>query len=142
MSHRVEKVASTLLYAIQQVLARGLHDPRVSGLITVLSVDVTPDLKNATVRVSVLPEEKQQSVYYGLRDASRHIRHEVSEIVNMRSVPHFTFKVDSTLKKEAQTLAAIAKVADERAAKAPSDLPVNEENTGDIAGTPDAEGRV
>ncbi len=137
MSHRVEKVASTLRYAIQQVLARGLHDPRVSGLVTVLSVEVTQDLRNATVRVSVLPAEKQQMVYYGLRDAARHIRHEVSEMVDMRSVPQLAFKVDSTLKKEAQTLAAIAKIAEERAA---SGLPAaTEAPAGDREGA-DAEG--
>lgn len=117
MSHRVEKFTSTLRQAIQQVIARGLHDPRVSGLITVTSVEVTPDLKNATVKISVFPEEKQQMTFYGLRDAAKHIRHEVSEIVAMRSVPQLTFRLDKGLKKEAEALAAIARITDERLAK-------------------------
>ncbi|MGE3108761.1 MAG: 30S ribosome-binding factor RbfA [Phycisphaerales bacterium] len=123
MSHRVEKVASTLRQAIQQVLARGLHDPRVAGLITITSVQVTHDLKNATVMVSVLPEEKQQTTYHGLRDAARHIRHEVGELVAMRSVPQLTFKLDKALKKEAQALAAIARISEERADKPATDDP-------------------
>lgn len=125
MSHRVEKVASILRQAIQQVIARGLHDPRIAGLITVTSVDLTPDLRNATVFISVLPEEKQQTTYYGLRDASKHIRHEVGELVAMRSVPQLSFKLDKGLKKEAQALAAIAKVADERSQKSPEATPPN-----------------
>jgi len=114
MGHRNKQIASTLHQAIQQVLARGLHDPRIAGLITVTSVDVAEDLKNATVYISVLPEEKQKKTYYGLRDAARHIRHEVSNIVAMHQVPQFTFKLDSGLKKEAEALHAIAKIAEER----------------------------
>lgn len=114
MSHRVEKVASTLRLAIQQVIARGLHDPRVSGLVTVTGIEVTPDLKNATVLISVLPEDRQQTTFYGLRDAAKHIRHEVGELVAMKAVPQLSFRLDKGLKKEAEALAAIAKIAQER----------------------------
>lgn len=119
MSHRKEQVASTLQRAVQQVLARGLADPRIRGLITVTNVHVPPDLRTATVFISVLPEERQTLSLRGIQDAARHIRHEVSELVAMRQVPDLFFKLDTSLKKQAQAMSAIAKAAAERNENAP-----------------------
>ncbi|MBC7773098.1 MAG: 30S ribosome-binding factor RbfA [Pyrinomonadaceae bacterium] len=114
MTHRPQQIASNLRQAIQQVLARGLHDPRIGGLVTITNVTVAADLKTATVFVSVLPEEKEKKTMFALRDAARHIRREVGELVAMRQVPLFTFKADSGLKREAEAYQAIAKIARER----------------------------
>jgi ribosome-binding factor A len=114
MTHRPQQIASNLRQAIQQVLARGLHDPRIGGLVTITNVTVAADLKTATVFVSVLPEEKEKMTMFGLRDAARHIRREVGELVAMRQVPLLTFKADAGLKREAEAYQAIAKIARER----------------------------
>ena len=60
MTHRIEKIESTLARAIQQVISQGLHDPRAGGLISVLRVNVAQDMANATAFVSVYPEEKAE----------------------------------------------------------------------------------
>jgi ribosome-binding factor A len=107
-------MASTLREAIQQVISRGLADPRVRGLITVTGVRVTPDLAEAIVDISVLPASAQELTYHGLSAASAHIRHEVGELVEMRRMPAIRFNLDRTLKKEARVLDALRHVADER----------------------------
>jgi ribosome-binding factor A len=114
VSHRLEQVGSTLHRAIQDVLARGLSDPRIGGMITVTGVDVSADMKTATVRVSVLPEKRQALTMHGLRDAAAHVRHKVGDLVAMREVPQLWFKLDTSLKRQAEVLDAIAKVAAER----------------------------
>jgi ribosome-binding factor A len=53
-SRRPAQVAAVLHRALQQRLARGLSDPRLQGLVSILDVHVTPDLSHARVRVSVL----------------------------------------------------------------------------------------
>ena len=55
MSQRTDQVASTLKRATQEVLSRGLADPRVQGLLTVTRVDVSADLANATLYCTVNP---------------------------------------------------------------------------------------
>ena len=117
MSKRVEQVESTLLRALQEEIARGLHDPRVSGLITVTGVDVSPDLKNATVLVSVLPDHKLDLTLHALRAASRHLRRRIGERVAMHEVPELTFKADESIKKQSEILSAFAKIQQEREQK-------------------------
>ncbi len=119
MSTRQKQIASTLQRAAEQVLARGLADPRVKGLITVTGVEVSPDLRRATVLVSILPEDAEDLTMHGLRHAARHIRHQVSNIVAVHPMPQMDFKLDKSLKKQAAVLEALAKVEAERAARTP-----------------------
>ena len=121
--------ASVLRRAIQQVLSRGLNDPRVQGLVSVTRVQVSDDLSDATVSVSVMPAERAELTMHGLRHAARHIRTEVGRSVKMRRVPRFSFRLDESLKKEAQIIAAIDEAvrADERRRHGPEkDLPHEE----------------
>lgn len=109
LSVRTERVASTIQEAVQQVLARGLADPRLEGLITVTKVTVSDDLKAATVWVSVLPAEKQKLVVHGLKHAAAHIRRQVGDLVDMRQMPTVSFRLDESLKREAEVYRALDK---------------------------------
>ncbi|MCC6970493.1 MAG: 30S ribosome-binding factor RbfA [Phycisphaerales bacterium] len=117
-NHRTEQFAAELRELIQEIILRGLNDPRISGLITVTGVRVTPDAKEAHVKVSVLPEERQDLTYHGLKAASKHIRHLLSDTIRHRQIPMIVFKLDETLKREAEVNRALAQVALEREAKA------------------------
>jgi ribosome-binding factor A len=107
MSLHTDQVASVLRRAVQQVITRGLNDPRVRGLISVTKVHVSGDLADATVSVSVMPAEQAELTLHGLRHAARHIRTEVGRSVQMRRVPRLSFKLDESLKNEARVIAAI-----------------------------------
>jgi ribosome-binding factor A len=130
MTQRTQQVASTLLKAVQEVIQRGLHDPRVRGLITVTSINVPPDLRTATVMISVLPEERQNLTLKGIQDAARHIRREVGELVAMRQVPELHFKLDLSLKRQAEVMNAIAKAAEDRARQEQAETPGDDEQPG------------
>lgn len=122
MTRRNQQFTAELTRAIQETLARGLQDPRISGLITVTGVKVTEDLHDATVSVSVLPEQKQELTVRGLQEAAPHIRHQVGELIDARRLPILNFRLDTSLKKEAAVIRALARAAEERAA-APGDAP-------------------
>jgi ribosome-binding factor A len=102
-------VASTIQQAVQQVLAKGLADPRVDGLITVTKVTVSDDLKAATVWVSVLPQERQKLVVHGLSHAAAHIRRQVGDLVSLKQMPTVSFRLDESLKREAEVYRALDK---------------------------------
>src|SRR5690554_1426365 len=106
MVQHQEQVASVLQRAVQTVLTRGLNDPRIRGLITVTSVKVAPDMVNATVNVSIHPQEVAKTTMKGLQAAAKHIRTEMARHVEMRRVPDLAFKLDESLKKQAAVLAA------------------------------------
>lgn len=100
MSHRKEQVQSTLKRAISQVLARQISDPRIVGMISITQIDISPDLRNAKVYVSVLPEKYQQRSVHGLRHAASHIYSLVCKVVALRIVPKLDFRLDESLKKQ------------------------------------------
>ena len=118
MTQRTEQVASTLKRALQDVLARGLADPRLKGLITITRVEVTGDLANATVYCTVMPQTQEDLTIHGLTSASTWIRRQVADHVRFRRMPQFSFKVDEQYHRQQEVLASIAeaKREDERRA--------------------------
>jgi ribosome-binding factor A len=120
MSHRVEKIESTLARALQQVIARGLADPRAGGLISVTKVDVSPDLKQATIFVSIFPEQKQKLTMHALAHAAGHLRRQTGELMHIKRMPEFVFKLDTTLKEQAELLNAMHKASESTNADRPS----------------------
>ena len=118
MTQRTEQVASTLKRALQDVLARGLADPRLKGLITITRVEVTGDLANATVYCTVMPQKQEALTIHGLTSASTWIRRQVADHVRFRRMPQFSFKEDEQYHRQQEVLASIAeaKREDERRA--------------------------
>ena len=117
MTHRIEQVESTLRKALAQVLQRSISDPRIRGMVSILDVDVSPDMKQAKVCVSVLPEEYAKRTIAGLKAANRHIQSEVKKLVALRIVPHLQFELDDSLKQAEKIYEAIdeAKAREEHA---------------------------
>jgi ribosome-binding factor A len=107
MTQRGDQVESVLHRAVQQVLSKGLNDPRVRGLLSVTDVVVSDDLRQATVSVSILPAEHVELSMHGLKHAARHIRVQVGELVRMRRVPELHFRLDASLKQQAEVELAI-----------------------------------
>ncbi|MFN0131801.1 MAG: ribosome-binding factor A [Phycisphaerales bacterium] len=112
-----DQLAARLQTALQTLIARGLQDPRVSGLVTITDVTVTPDGAYADIAVSVLPADRQDLCLHGLKSASRHLRHEISNAIRDRRLPEFRFRLDQGPKKQAGVIEALSRVAQEREAK-------------------------
>ncbi|MHC5001629.1 MAG: 30S ribosome-binding factor RbfA [Planctomycetota bacterium] len=102
-----QQVSSVLKRTVQSVLTRGLNDPRVRGLITVTDVRISPDGTQALVLVSIQPEDQAELTMHGLHHAAPHIRYKVARFAKLRRMPQMTFKLDRSLKKQAEVLAAI-----------------------------------
>ena len=71
------------------------------------SVDLSPDGRQASVNVSVIPEKFAELTVHGLVHATGHIRSQVAAGMATRRVPKLTFRLDTSLKKQASVLAAI-----------------------------------
>lgn len=98
---RIAQVASVISRAVQMEIQRGIADPRVRGLITVLGTDITPDLEDASVRVSVLPGEYGALAVQALNHAQGHFRRVLLKETRMRRVPRVRFALDDSLKRAA-----------------------------------------
>ncbi len=105
---RLDQVASTIRRGIGAVLLRGLGDERIRGLVSVTRVAVAPDLRTATVHVSVLPQEHAALTLHGLNRAAPRIQAELARHVQLRRTPRLKFELDDSLKKQAALDAALA----------------------------------
>jgi ribosome-binding factor A len=114
VSRRTDQIGSTIQRAIQKILADGLADPRVRGLITVSGVEMSDDLRRAIVLVSVYPAEHQELTMHGLRSATGHLRRRLASATALPVLPQLVFRLDTTMKRQAAVLEALAKVAAER----------------------------
>ena len=73
--------------------------PDLKGLISVTEADVAPDLKTAYVYVSIygVNEEEAKTSLKALQNAAGYIRHELAQVMRMRTVPALTFRTDSSM---------------------------------------------
>ncbi|MDZ4831572.1 MAG: 30S ribosome-binding factor RbfA [Phycisphaerae bacterium] len=142
---RAAQVESLVSRVLRERLMRGINDPRVQGMVSVLGVDLTPDLLNARVRISVLPADRGRLTLSGLRSATRHLESVLRTETRLRRVPRLTFELDDSLKRESAVLDAIGRAfpqgagggADGETPAAPSDQeppPTTAEPTTDLEG--------
>jgi ribosome-binding factor A len=94
-THRVERVAAQLREEISQIIIRDLKDPRI-GMASITDVKLSPDLRNATVRVSVVGDDDARAAAIdGLDHAKGFIRRELgSRLSNLRFAPELRFELD------------------------------------------------
>ncbi|HET7572182.1 MAG TPA: 30S ribosome-binding factor RbfA [Gaiellaceae bacterium] len=98
MSERMRRVNES----VRQVLAEALpelKDPRI-GLVTVTGVDTTPDLRHATVYVSVLGSaRKRTSTLAGLEAAHGLLQGRLARQLRMKRTPQLAFEYDPTVER-------------------------------------------
>jgi ribosome-binding factor A len=94
---RSRVTGETVRAAIASILVQDVKDPRVE-LVTVTSVEVSPDLRHANVFVTAHGgEDRYRTALAGLRSASGRIRTILGKQVRMRYVPELHFDIDPSV---------------------------------------------
>ena len=98
MADRMRRVNES----VRQVLAEAmveLKDPRI-GLVTVTGVDTSPDLRHATVYVSVLGSEKKRAASLrGLEAAHGLLQARLGRELRMKRTPQLAFEYDPSVER-------------------------------------------
>lgn len=83
-------------HALAELLTRGdVHDPVIEGhLITVPEVQMTADLRLATIYVMPLAGRDKQDVLAALERNKRFLRGEIARRVNLKFAPDIRFALD------------------------------------------------
>ena len=84
-----------------------VKDPRVTGMISVMAVDTTTDLRYAKVFISILDKSDEQQVMRGLKSASGWLRRELGHRRQLRYTPELSFVLDESIDKGAHILAML-----------------------------------
>ena len=98
-ARRQRQVAELLHKEISLLIQRQARDPRLDS-VTITGVDVTPDLQDARVYVSVLGDRHDvQQAMAGLESAAGFLRRQLGDSLSLRVTPTLTFRLDNSLEQ-------------------------------------------
>ena len=122
MTKRIDRLNSLLKQVISEVVTRDVRNPRVNTLVTITKVDVSKDLHNAKVYISVIgsPEEKKQTLE-ALQSAAGFISVHASKKVVLRYFPHLTFALDFSVEEHIRIHELLEKIHDEEQSRRVND---------------------
>lgn len=98
---RGERLSSQFREEIYTVISTGLRNkyPSMSAIISVINADVAPDLKSCKVYVSIFDTDadKKEATFKILKENAGYIRHELSKVLRIRTVPELRFILDASM---------------------------------------------
>lgn len=112
MTRRTSRVNDLLREELSDLIQREVKDPRVAlGLTTIIDVEVSPDLRHATVFVSHLGDEAERDeVLKGLQRAAHFLQTELMHRLDMRRVPELSFRFDPSIERGARLATLIHEI--------------------------------
>ncbi|WP_042456412.1 30S ribosome-binding factor RbfA [Neobacillus dielmonensis] len=97
MSLRANRVGEQMKKELSDIIGRKIKDPRI-GFVTVTDVQVTGDLQQAKVYISVLGDDEQkENTLKGLAKAKGFIRTEIGHRIRLRKTPEIIFEFDESI---------------------------------------------
>lgn len=97
MSHRPNRVGEQMKKELTDIIGRKIKDPRI-GFVTVTDVQVTGDLQQAKVYISVLGDDEQkENTLKGLAKAKGFIKSEIGHRIRLRKTPEIIFEFDESI---------------------------------------------
>lgn len=122
MIKRTDRLNSLLKEVIAEVIMREVRNPKINTLVTVKKVDISKDLHNAKVYISLLGSEtERKQTLRALQSAAGFISVQAAKKVVMRYFPHLTFHLDETLEDEIRIHTLLEKIHDEQNNRKSSD---------------------
>lgn len=94
---RTGRVGEQIKKELSQILQTEFKDPRI-GFLTITGVEVTGDLSEAKVYLSVLGSDEQKAeTLHALARGTGFIRSELGKRIRLRIVPKLFFKFDTSI---------------------------------------------
>lgn len=95
---RPQRLGDLIQREVSELIRLEVRDPRV-GMITITSVDVSPDMSHAKVFFTVLQKEHLEETRQGLRKAAGFLRTKLAKRINMYTTPELRFEYDESVER-------------------------------------------
>jgi ribosome-binding factor A len=96
---RMRRVDEAVRAVLSDAITTDLKDPRI-GFVTVTAVRTSPDLRHATVYVSVLgSEDERDATLDGLRSAHGFLQRRVADELSLKHTPALAFEFDESVQR-------------------------------------------
>lgn len=118
MSRRTERVGEAIREVVATAILFEIKDPRVKG-VTVIGCEVSGDLRNAKVKVSVMGTDAERKLtMHGLNSSAGFLQRKIAERLDLRFTPILTIVEDDSIKKSLEMARLIRETAEADAAHA------------------------
>ncbi|WP_164103060.1 30S ribosome-binding factor RbfA [Candidatus Laterigemmans baculatus] len=116
-SRRTLKAAEAIREVVASAILTEIRDPRIRD-VTVVGVEVSPDMREAKVMVSVMGDETQQQLSVrGLQNSAGFLQSKIANRIETRYTPRLTFVLDKGLKNAAAVGEILARIRREKEAE-------------------------
>ena len=95
---RPQRLGDLIQREVSELIRLELRDPRV-GMLTITSVDVSPDIKHAKIFFTVLEKEKLQETLAGLNRSAGFLRSQLAQRLKMYTTPELRFVYDESVER-------------------------------------------
>ena len=113
-SRRLLKAGEAIREVVSTSILTEVRDPRVQN-VTVLGVEVMPDMREARVYVSIMGSPAQQkTALHGLQNSAGFLQQRIADRIDTRYTPKLTFKLDDGIKKSIAVSEILEQIAQEQ----------------------------
>jgi ribosome-binding factor A len=95
---RPQRLGDLIQRELSELVRLELRDPRV-GMITITSVDVSPDMSHAKVFFTLLEKDYLDETLAGLKRAAGFLRSQLSRRIEMYTTPELRFEYDESVER-------------------------------------------
>ena len=112
---RFDRINEEIKKALSEII-RGMKDPRISPLTTVMRAEATNDLKQCKVKISVYDkdDEARRQTVAQLNAAEGFIAREMRHSIDLRHIPTFIFELDDSIEYSVRISEILGKLESER----------------------------
>ena len=96
-SVRVERINSEIQKAISHIIDNDIRDPQIDAIISVCSVETTPDLSYCRVYITSIGTTPIDEVVARIKGAAGFIRGRLSKMIKLRITPRLEFMKDNSI---------------------------------------------
>ena len=95
---RPQRLGDLIQRELSELIRLELRDPRV-GMITLTSVDVSPDMSHAKVFFTMLEKDKLADTLQGLARSAGFLRSQLAKRIKMYTTPELRFEYDESIER-------------------------------------------
>ena len=95
---RTQRLGDLIQRDLSELIRLELRDPRV-GMLTITSVDVSPDMSHAKVFFTMLEKDKLEDTLHGLKRSAGFLRSQLAKRIKMYTTPELRFEYDESVER-------------------------------------------
>jgi len=108
---RIEQINTLLARKLGILISQEI--PMDNGMITITYVDCSPDLKNAKIYITILPQNLAGTALKKLKQNNAFFGKEIAKSTRLRKVPKFEWVIDRAKKEAYEIEETLSKIRNE-----------------------------